>query len=77
MTVKQVISLLILNSIFSWNETDRKYCGKSRSVIILEIYEMEVDFEMYGRTVHTHHRFKITLSNTDQAHNKISLNHYV
>jgi hypothetical protein len=30
----------------------------------------------YGRTVHTHHRFKITLPNTDQAHDKISMNHY-
>ena len=31
-----------------------------------------------GRTVHTHthHRFKITLPSTDQAHNKISVNHY-
>jgi len=29
-----------------------------------------------GRTVHTHHRFKITLPNTDQAHDKISVNHY-
>jgi len=28
-----------------------------------------------NRTVHTHHRFKITLSNTDQAHDKISVNH--
>ena len=25
---------------------------------------------------HTHHRFKITLTNTDQAHDKISVNHY-
>jgi hypothetical protein len=25
---------------------------------------------------HTHHRFKITLPNTDQAHEKISVNHY-
>jgi hypothetical protein len=24
----------------------------------------------------THHRFKITLPNTDQAHHKISVNHY-
>jgi hypothetical protein len=76
MRVKQVISLRKCNSIFSWNETDIKSCRKSRSVIVLEIYEMEVDFEMYGRTVHTHHRFKITLPNTDQAHNKISVNHY-
>jgi len=32
----------------------------------------------YGRTVHTHthHRFKITLPNTDQAHDKISVNYY-
>jgi hypothetical protein len=32
----------------------------------------------YGRTVHTHthHRFKITLPNTDNAHDKISVNHY-
>jgi len=29
-----------------------------------------------GCTIHTHHRFKITLPNTDQAHNKISVNHY-
>ena len=31
-----------------------------------------------GRTVqtHTHHRFRITLPNTDQAHDKISVNHY-
>ena len=29
-----------------------------------------------GWTVHTHHRFKITLPNTDQAHDKISVNHY-
>ena len=29
-----------------------------------------------GRTVHTHHRFKITLPNTDQAHDKISVNYY-
>jgi len=29
-----------------------------------------------GRTVHTYHRFKITLRNTDQAHDKISVNHY-
>ena len=28
-----------------------------------------------GRTVHTHHRFKITLPNTDQAHDKMSVNH--
>jgi hypothetical protein len=28
------------------------------------------------RTVHTHHRFRITLPNTDQAHDKISVNHY-
>ena len=27
------------------------------------------------RTVHTHRRFKITLPNTDQAHEKISVNH--
>ena len=29
-----------------------------------------------GRTVHTHthHRYKITLPNTDQAHDKISVN---
>ena len=26
--------------------------------------------------VHTHHRLKITLPNTDQAHDKISVNHY-
>jgi len=26
--------------------------------------------------VHTHHRFKITLPKTDQAHDKISVNHY-
>jgi len=25
---------------------------------------------------HTHHPFKITLPNTDQAHNKNSVNHY-
>jgi hypothetical protein len=25
---------------------------------------------------HTHHRFKITLPNNDQAHDKISVNHY-
>ena len=25
---------------------------------------------------HTHHRFKITLPNTDQTHDKISVNHY-
>jgi hypothetical protein len=25
---------------------------------------------------HTHHKFKITLPNTDQAHHKISVNHY-
>jgi hypothetical protein len=29
-----------------------------------------------GRTVLTHHGFKITLPNTDQAHDKISVNHY-
>jgi hypothetical protein len=29
-----------------------------------------------GRIVHTHHRFKITLPNTDQAHHKIFVNHY-
>jgi hypothetical protein len=29
-----------------------------------------------GPTAHTHHRFKITLPNTDQAHDKISVNHY-
>ena len=29
-----------------------------------------------GRTVYTHHRFKFTLPNTDQAHNKISVKHY-
>jgi Fe-S cluster biogenesis protein NfuA len=29
-----------------------------------------------GRTVHTHHRFKITLPNADQAHDKISVNHH-
>jgi len=29
-----------------------------------------------GHTVHTHHRLKITLPNTDQAHDKISVNHY-
>jgi hypothetical protein len=29
-----------------------------------------------ARTVHIHHRFKITLPNTDQAHDKISVNHY-
>ena len=26
--------------------------------------------------IHTHHGFKITLPNTDQAHDKISVNHY-
>jgi len=33
---------------------------------------------VYGPVVpytHTHHRFKITLPNTDQAHDKISVNH--
>jgi hypothetical protein len=32
----------------------------------------------YGRTVHTHthHRFRVTLPNTYQAHDKISVNHY-
>ena len=31
-----------------------------------------------GRIIHTntHHRFKITLPNTDQAHDKISVNRY-
>jgi len=29
-----------------------------------------------GRTVNTRHRFKITLPNTDEAHDKISVNHY-
>jgi hypothetical protein len=28
------------------------------------------------RRLHTHHRFKITLPNTDQAHDKIFVNHY-
>jgi hypothetical protein len=27
-------------------------------------------------TIHTHHSFKITLPNTDQAHEKMSVNHY-
>jgi len=46
MTVKQVISLLKCNLIFSWNELDRKSCRKSRSVFVLKIYEIEIDFEL-------------------------------
>jgi hypothetical protein len=46
MMMKQAISLLKCNLIFSWNETDRKSCRKSRSVIVLEIYEMEIYFEL-------------------------------
>jgi hypothetical protein len=46
MMVNQAISLLKCNLIFSWNETDRKACRKSRSVIAFEIYEMEIEFEL-------------------------------
>jgi hypothetical protein len=46
MTVKQVISLLKRNLIFSWNEIDRKSCRKTRSVFVLKIYEMEIDFKL-------------------------------
>jgi len=37
----------------------------------IQFYTLPTD-----RTVHTHHRFKITLPNTDQAHDKISVNHH-
>jgi len=30
----------------------------------------------YRTHTHTNHRFKITLPNTDQAHDEISVNHY-
>lgn len=46
MKVKQVISLLKCNLIFSRNEIDRKSCRKSRRGFVLKIYEMEMDFEL-------------------------------
>jgi hypothetical protein len=46
MVMKQVISLLKCKLIFSWDENDRRACRKSRSVIVVEIYEMEIDSEL-------------------------------
>jgi len=42
------------------------------------IQNLEVKMYVAGRPyrTHTHHRFKIRLPNTDQAHDKISVNHY-
>ena len=57
----------------------RILCDPSSGSTELRLTEITRNFEpvvcVYGpasRTVHAHHRFKITLPNTDQTHDKIS-----
>jgi len=57
----------------------RIVCDPSSGSTELYLTEITRSWELPAhRTVHTHthHRFKITLPNTDEAHDKISVNHF-